>query len=95
MALDAIPLVFYKDCKHCCAGNMLALILMRVPEVNLIAHCIINGHLLWGEYFEFGAMRFMSQTEERQFRQSDSGAIFMMPMFKKLSRRPREHSVFE
>lgn len=58
-------------------GNIVALILLLVPGVNLIAFFVINGYLLGREYFEFAAMRFMSPAEARQFRQSHGGTVFM------------------
>ena len=39
-------------------GNILALLLLLVPGVNLIAFFIVNGYLLGREFFEFAAMRF-------------------------------------
>ncbi len=58
-------------------GNIVALILLLVPGVNLIAFFAINGYLLGREYFEFAAMRFMAPAEARQFRQSHSGTVFV------------------
>ena len=39
-------------------GNLLALVLLLVPGVNLVAFFVVNGYLLGREFFEFAAMRF-------------------------------------
>jgi CysZ protein len=41
-------------------GNIVALLLLLVPGINLAAFFLVNGYLLGREYFEFAAMRFMS-----------------------------------
>ena len=39
------------------AGNVVALLLLLVPGVNIAAFFIVNGYLLGREFFEFAAMR--------------------------------------
>jgi Flp pilus assembly protein TadB len=41
-------------------GNIVALLLLLVPGINIAAFFLVNGYLLGREYFEFAAMRFMS-----------------------------------
>ena len=57
-------------------GNLLALILLLVPGVNLIAFFVINGYLLGREYFEFAAMRFMSPADAKRLRSRNGPTIF-------------------
>ncbi|WP_428699222.1 sulfate transporter family protein [Stappia sp.] len=59
------------------AGNLLALLLLLVPGVNLIAFFVVNGYLLGREFFEFAAMRFRSPEEARALRRAHSGTVFM------------------
>ena len=49
-------------------GNIIALMLLLVPGVNLIAFFLVNGYLLGREFFEFAAMRFRSPQAARDFR---------------------------
>lgn len=58
-------------------GNILALILLFVPGVNLIAFFLVNGYLLGREFFEFAAMRFRSPQEARLFRAKNSSTVFI------------------
>ncbi|NGO62091.1 sulfate transporter family protein [Rhizobium daejeonense] len=58
-------------------GNIVALILLFVPGVNLIAFFLVNGYLLGREFFEFAAMRFRSPQEARLFRAKNSSAVFI------------------
>lgn len=57
-------------------GNLVALILLFVPGVNIVAFFLVNGYLLGREFFEFAAMRFRSPQEARLFRSKHSGAVF-------------------
>lgn len=57
-------------------GNLLALMLLIVPGVNLAAFFLVNGYLLGREYFEFAAMRFMSPAEAKRLRSRNSTTIF-------------------
>ncbi|MGO4566458.1 sulfate transporter family protein [Rhizobium sp. 2YAF20] len=58
-------------------GNIVALILLLVPVVNLAAFFIVNGYLLGREFFEFAAMRFRSPDEARQFRAKHGSMVFL------------------
>ncbi|ATN35595.1 cysteine biosynthesis protein CysZ [Rhizobium sp. ACO-34A] len=58
-------------------GNIVALILLFVPGVNLIAFFLVNGYLLGREFFEFAAMRFRSPQEARMFRVKNSSTVFI------------------
>ncbi|TCR81566.1 sulfate transporter family protein [Rhizobium sp. BK376] len=58
-------------------GNIIALILLFVPGINLIAFFLVNGYLLGREFFEFAAMRFRSPEEARSFRAKHSTTVFL------------------
>lgn len=59
------------------ATNLVALLLLLVPGVNLIVFFVANGYLLGREYFQFVALRFMGVDEVEQMRQRHSTKIFM------------------
>ncbi len=59
------------------AGNLLALLLLLVPGVNLIAFYVVNGYLLGREYFEAAAMRFRGEAGARAFRRRHGVAVFI------------------
>ncbi|MDK4705209.1 sulfate transporter family protein [Rhizobium sp. CNPSo 4062] len=58
-------------------GNIVALLLLFIPGVNLIAFFLVNGYLLGREFFEFAAMRFRSPDEARQFRVKHAFTVFL------------------
>ena len=58
-------------------GNIIALLLLLVPGVNLIAFFVVNAYLLSREFFQFAAMRFRSEAEARALRRRHSGTIFL------------------
>lgn len=58
-------------------GNLIALLLLLVPGVNLIAFFVINGYLLGREFFEFAAMRFRSEQEAKDFRSRHRLTVFL------------------
>lgn len=58
-------------------GNILALLLLLVPGVNLVAFFVVNGYLLGREFFEFAAMRFLPPAEAKAFRKARSGSVFI------------------
>lgn len=58
-------------------GNVVALLLLFVPGVNLVAFFLVNGYLLGREFFEFAAMRFRPQDEARQLRRDHAGTVFL------------------
>lgn len=58
-------------------GNLLALLLLFVPVVNIAAFFVINGYLLGREFFEFAAMRFRPVAEAREFRSRHRQTVFL------------------
>ncbi|MDQ0315209.1 sulfate transporter family protein [Amorphus orientalis] len=58
-------------------GNILALLLLLVPVVNIAAFFLVNGYLLGREYFEAASMRFRSEAETKRLRQQHSFQIFL------------------
>ncbi|MCX2724429.1 sulfate transporter family protein [Roseibium salinum] len=58
-------------------GNILALLLLLIPGVNLVAFFVVNGYLLGREFFEFAAMRFLPPAEAKAFRKARSGTVFI------------------
>ncbi|OWV66193.1 cysteine biosynthesis protein CysZ [Rhizobium sp. R339] len=59
------------------AGNIVALLLLLIPGVNLIAFFLVNGYLLGREFFEFAAMRFRPPQEARLFRAKHAPTVFL------------------
>ena len=59
------------------AGNIVALLLLLVPGVNIAAFFIVNGYLLGREFFEFAAMRFRPEEEARALRRQYGGTVFL------------------
>ncbi|ODA68055.1 CysZ-like protein [Methyloligella halotolerans] len=57
--------------------NILVLLLLIVPGVNLIAFFVGNGYLLGREFFEMVAMRYMPIAEARAFRKQNSFYVFL------------------
>lgn len=58
-------------------GNIVALLLLLVPGVNIAAFFIVNGYLLGREFFEFAAMRFRPEEEARALRRHYAGTVFI------------------
>jgi CysZ protein len=58
-------------------GNLVALLLLLVPGVNIAAFFIVNGYLLGREFFEFAAMRFRPEEEARALRRHYAGTVFL------------------
>ncbi|MFC3327297.1 sulfate transporter family protein [Mesorhizobium cantuariense] len=58
-------------------GNIVALLLLLVPGVNIAAFFIVNGYLLGREFFEFAAMRFRAEEEARALRRHYAGTVFL------------------
>lgn len=58
-------------------GNLIALLLLLIPGVNLIAFFLVNGYLLGREFFEFAAMRYRTPQEARRFRAKHATTIFL------------------
>lgn len=59
------------------AGNIVALLLLLVPGVNLIAFFVINAYLLSREFFEFAAMRYRSEAEAKALRSQYGVTVFL------------------
>ena len=57
-------------------GNLVALILLLVPGINLIAFFVINGYLVGREFFEFAALRFGPEKRVRMLRSKYGMTIF-------------------
>ena len=57
--------------------NIVSLILLLVPGVNLIIFFVANGYLLGREFFEFAAHRFHSDEEVRRLRAQHGTTVFM------------------
>lgn len=58
-------------------GNIIALLLLFIPGINLVAFFLVNGYLLGREFFEFAAMRFRSPPEARLFRVKHGPTVFL------------------
>ncbi|RWI24315.1 MAG: sulfate transporter family protein [Mesorhizobium sp.] len=58
-------------------GNIVALLLLLVPGINLAAFFIANGYLLGREFFEFAAMRFRPEAEAKALRRKYAGTVFL------------------
>ncbi len=58
-------------------GNLVALMLLLVPGVNLVAFFLVNGYLLGREFFEFAAMRYRSPADARLFRAKHASSVFL------------------
>ena len=59
------------------AVNLVALLLLLVPGVNLIAFYAGNGYLLGREYFEMAAMRHLPAAKARALRKSNRLVVFL------------------
>jgi len=59
------------------AGNILALLMLLVPGVNIVAFFIVNGYLLGREFFEFAAMRFRPEAEAKALRAKHATTVFL------------------
>lgn len=57
------------------AGNLIALLLLLVPGINLIAFLAVNAYLLGREYFQFAAMRFHDEKAAARLRSKHSGTV--------------------
>ncbi|WFP76442.1 sulfate transporter family protein [Mesorhizobium sp. WSM4906] len=58
-------------------GNVVALLLLLVPGINIAAFFIVNGYLLGREFFEFAAMRFRPEAEAKVLRRKYAGTVFL------------------
>lgn len=58
-------------------GNIVALLLLLVPGINIAAFFLVNGYLLGREFFEFAAMRFRPEAEAKALRRKHAGTVFL------------------
>jgi CysZ protein len=58
-------------------GNIVALVLLFIPGINLIAFFVINAYLLGREFFEFAAMRYRSEGEAKALRSQYGVTVFL------------------
>ena len=58
-------------------GNIVALLLLLVPGINIAAFFIVNGYLLGREFFEFAAMRFRPEAQAKALRRKYAGTVFL------------------
>ena len=58
-------------------GNIVALVMLLIPGVNIAAFFIVNGYLLGREFFEFAAMRHLSEDDARAMRRRHAGTVFL------------------
>jgi len=57
--------------------NIVALLLLLVPGVNLVAFFVGNGYLLGREFFEAAARRFHGRAAARAIREDHAGRVFL------------------
>eukprot|EP01133_Synstelium_polycarpum_P024148 gene24148-28974_t len=58
-------------------GNIIALLMLLIPGVNIIAFFVVNGYLLGREFFEFAAMRFRPEMEAKALRSKHATTVFL------------------
>jgi CysZ protein len=59
------------------AANLVALIFLLVPGINLVIFFVINGYLLGREYFEFAASRYLGVERARAWRSRNQGRVWL------------------
>jgi CysZ protein len=59
------------------AVNLIALVLLILPGVNVAVFFFANGYLLGREYFELAAMRFRPIAEARALRRANAMRVFL------------------
>ena len=57
--------------------NLLVLVLLLLPGVNLVAFYVANGYLLGREYFELAAFRHLPLEDARRLRKANRGRVFL------------------
>ncbi len=58
-------------------GNIIALLLLFIPGINIAAFLLVNGYLFGREFFEFAAMRYRDEEDVRRMRSKYSARIFL------------------
>lgn len=61
--------------------NLVALLFLLVPGVNLVAFFLANGYLLGREYFSLAAGRFLPRDEVRALRDRHWGTVIIAGFF--------------
>ena len=59
------------------AANLVALIFLLVPGINLVIFFVVNGYLLGREYFEFAASRYLGPERARAWRSRNQGRVWL------------------
>lgn len=59
------------------AANLVALIFLLVPGVNIVIFFLVNGYLLGREYFEFAAGRYLGAERARAWRARNQGRVWL------------------
>lgn len=57
--------------------NLIALMLVILPGINFAIFFFVNGYLLGREYFQFAAMRFMSEGDANRLRKQNRWTVIM------------------
>lgn len=58
-------------------ANIIALLLVLLPGINIAIFFLVNGYLLGREYFMFAAMRFRSEEEANLLRENYSTQVLL------------------
>jgi CysZ protein len=59
------------------AGNIVALLLLLVPGINVAAFFLVNGYLIGREFFEFAAMRHVGERQAKLLRKRHATTVFL------------------
>lgn len=59
------------------AANLVALLFLLVPGVNIVIFFVVNGYLLGREYFEFAAARYLGPERARAWRGRNQGRVWL------------------
>ena len=59
------------------AANLVALIFLLLPGINLVIFFLVNGYLLGREYFEFAAARYVGAERARAWRGRNQGRVWL------------------
>ena len=58
-------------------ANLLGLVLLLIPGVNVVAFLLVNGYLLGREFFDFAAMRQRPIPVARELRRRNAGTVML------------------
>ena len=59
------------------AANLVALLFLLIPGVNIVIFFLVNGYLLGREYFEFAAGRYLGAERARAWRSRNQGRVWL------------------